>query len=666
MSKVMSTVTLSNSLNDGANSNILTMHTLSSETALSNTYDTEDHVMTILHSESLEYQDVEALVVGLNPQRAQDILMSYRILSTLTQYLEETNSWTFCLLNNYDFQTNVRQFDLDVAIVVGKRAEHLLAEIYAWNIPRLKKMVSSFSAYYSDEATILTVIIFRIVSKYSDLEFTLQLALSRATLIKIHYEMTGLFSKLPGENETNTPNGKHHADLVSAYRQFVTQLLNEIESSPFESVQQELFQVVRDLSSMFSKFSDSQMLKSLEGAGTEYDSFYDNPQAPPVSSTSRLPPLAENDYLNENSTTAYLKPNGSQNNHRRTFSNSTMFSATTAASARTTISEELPAMMQAFEVAKKREEYAKLHSTPPETPIRTNGNFNGNHKTPTSPSSSQSVMSSPSSTTSTTHIRSQNQPWSSASTVSHSRKSTSPPSVAGSLGSAMVVKQPETPAEGNMQVKMISNRMMILVDGKYIDMQEWAEKVNSNSQPHQMSMPIPTIHGPASPAPSIASSVVSGAAGAPANFGLGTLFQPWLRPAVTNKPLVIDDPSSDSNKKQQLVVKKDKRVAKAQSIDNILAKQNNNKPTSTLDLLRSSSIPQKSNTLSSLNGFAAANRISGGIPGASAATATTASGFSTVGAVAGNSTTMGGSWIKSMLGKAEDQFEKNYKTNMDF
>lgn len=661
----MSAVTLSNSLNDGANSNILTMHTLSSETALSNTYDTEDHVMTILHSESLEYQDVEALVVGLNPQRAQDILMSYRILSTLTQYLEETNSWTFCLLNNYDFQTNVRQFDLDVAIVVGKRAEHLLAEIYAWNIPRLKKMVSSFSAYYSDEATILTVIIFRIVSKYSDLEFTLQLALSRATLIKIHYEMTGLFSKLPGENETNTPNGKHHADLVSAYRQFVTQLLSEIESSPFESVQQELFQVVRDLSSMFSKFSDSQMLKSLEGAGTEYDSFYDNPQAPPASSTSRLPPLAENDYLNENSTTAYPKPNGSQNNHRRTFSNSTMFSATTAASARTTISEELPAMMQAFEVAKKREEYAKLHSTPPETPIRMNGNLNGNHKTPTSPSSSQSVMSSPSST-STTHIRSQNQPWSSASTVSHSRKSTSPPSIAGSLGSAMVVKQPEAPAEGNMQVKMISNRMMILVDGKYIDMQEWAEKVNSNSQPHHMPMPIPTIHGPASPAPSIASSIVSGAAGAPANFGLGTLFQPWLRPAVTNKPLVIDDPSSDNNKKQQLVVKKDKRVAKAQSIDNILAKQNNNKSISTLDLLRSSSIPQKSNTISSLNGFAAANRISGGTTGASAATATTASGFSTVGAAAGGSTTMGGSWIKSMLGKAEDQFEKNYKTNMDF
>ena len=139
---------------------------------------------------------------------------------------------------------------------------------------------------------------------------------------------------------------------------------------------------------------------------------------------------------------------------------------------------------------------------------------------------------------------------------------------------------------------MISNRMMILVDGKYIDMQEWAEKVNSNTQPHHMPMPIPTIHGPASPAPSVASSTAPGAAGAPANFGLATLFQPWLRPAVTNKPIVIDDRSSDNNK-QQLVVRKDKRLAKAQSIDTLLAKQNGNKPRSTLDLLRSSSMPVK-------------------------------------------------------------------------
>ena len=87
----MSAVALSDPLNDGTHSNIHTGHMLSSETALAAELDTEDHVMTILHSESLQYQDVEALVVGLNPQRSQDILMSYRILSTLTQYLTFAN-----------------------------------------------------------------------------------------------------------------------------------------------------------------------------------------------------------------------------------------------------------------------------------------------------------------------------------------------------------------------------------------------------------------------------------------------------------------------------------------------------------------------------------------------------------------------------------------------
>ena len=122
-----------------------------------------------------------------------------------------------------------------------------------------------------------------------------------------------------------------------------------------------------------------------------------------------------------------------------------MFSCgTTAASARTTISEELPARCRPLKLLKSAKSIPRMHSTPPETPIRATGGFNGNHKSPTSPSSSQSVMSSPTSTTSTTNIRSQNQPWSSASTVSHSRKIGIASLVAGSLGSAMVVKPQES------------------------------------------------------------------------------------------------------------------------------------------------------------------------------------------------------------------------------
>lgn len=671
----------SKSTNHNKTSTVVTTNT---ETSVSRIDDSDDHVLAVLHSESLQYKDVEALVTGLNPQRAQDILMSYRILSTLSQYLEETTSWTFCLLNNYDFQNNVRQFDLDVAIVVGKRAEHLLAEIYAWNIPRLKRMVTSMSSYYSDEATILTVIVFRIVSKYSDLEFTLQLALSRATLIKIHYEMAGLFSKLPGGSESsvgrnNSGTSSGNDELVESYRRFVMQLLEEIESTPFESVQQELFQVVRDLQSMFSKFSDSQMLESLEDSpmsNTFFDLHGSGSSSASTLSNSKLPPLAE-EWQDDDFRTPGAASGKASQTHRRTFSNSTMFSSTTAASAKSTLSDDLPAVMQAFEVARKREEYNKQHSenqhtTPPDTPVRSSSGAmhqqqHSSFKSPTTSTvSSPSVLSSPTSSTST---NTRQQMWSSASSVAGSS--------IGGLGSAMVVKQQvehPVPAEGAMQVKMVSNRMMILVDGKYIDMQDWAAKMNSSDRVHPgattMSIPtLPVVAPGATPAPS---------------YGLGSLFQPWLRPATKiDVPTVV---SEDTNNADKQIVRKTrtKRIPKSQSIDDILSKslsqqqqqqtQSKSESVSTLEMIRSTSMPLKgstsngfgtTNNTTSAGGFTNSKLLTSAAPSLNSGSNSTASSTSFQGTSAA-AAMQSSSWIKNVIGKAEDQFGKNYNATMSF
>lgn len=630
--------------------------------------DSNDHVLTVLHSEDLQYPDVEALVAGLNPQRAQDILMSYRILSTLSQYLEETDSWTFCLLNNYDFQNNVRQFDLDVAVVVGKRAEHLLAEIYAWNISRLKRMVTNFSAYYSDEATILTVLVFRVVSKYSDLEFTLQLALSRATLVKIHYEMAGLFAKLPGGAESTQKDAgstSRHNELVMAYRHFVSQLLEEIETTPFESVQQELFQVVHDLKSMFSKFSDSQMLKSLESdSPNRDDTFFDlsSSMASLSQSTGRLPSLAE-------------EWQGSS--HNRTMSGSTTFSAmpstksttfSTMPSMKSSLSEELPSMMHAFEMARHREEHVQSHqprqamsqsvdlaihpqppatslsgqTTPPDTPGRGASHAPSEmYMTPgTNSMTSSSIISSPPSSISTAPVRTQK--WTAAPAPFK------PASVAGS-SSALVKSGPDT---GAMNVKMICNRMMIEVNGKFIDMQDWATSINSHApQPAVTTASIPAVKPQSSSAPPPPSQPAANAVAAPSSYGLGTILQPWLRPdakAVT-PPQYSDDELESSD---QASFSKSAETTKSTASKPGLAKPSSDSP---LALLRDGSLPgsfrKPTRPLASgsapTDGSAAA--AGGSIPASSVSAAINSS-----------------SWIKGVIGQAESQFGKNYTTAMDF
>lgn len=645
------------------------LHTLQSDdkstSSLVKFDDSDDHVLAVLHSDALTYQDMESLVTDLNPQRAQDILMSYRILSTLTQYLEETDSWSFNLLNNYDFQNNVRQFDLDVAIVVGKRSEHLLAEIHAWNIPKLKRMVTRFSAYYSDEATILTVLVFRIVSNYSDLEFTLQLALSRATLIKIHYEMAGLFSKLPGGIEGNTSDNasrQKNADLVTAYRQFVSQLLDEIETTPFESVQQELFQVVRDLKSMFSKFSDSQMMNTLESDSPRDETFFDLSNSVPSlsqSQSSRLPPLNEDQRID--------------------MSDSHMSSSTTfsEASRSATISEGLPAMMQAFELARNREELHKYHqqlrppttasgsnASPPETPVRSS-RVSDTYKSPASNSMySSSILSSPPSSISTGTVRSVSQ-WGGSTT----------PTPTPQHSSSSLSRPPTTPENnsGAMQVKMISNRMMIQVNGKYVDMQEWAASQNTSSRNSSSSSTagsvmrehVPPMHivmphsAPHSAAGSSSSSV-------PHGYGLGMIFQPFLRPAgkavVGSTFKVKEDDQSDQDQQQQVATRNGNstRMQKSTSIDGILAQAaesdssqenfnysagsngSSSSLTKPMPALRTPAMPRKP-TVASMASTA-------GPKPAASSSATAALNSS--------------SWIRNVLGSAEEQFGKNYTTTM--
>lgn len=623
------------------------LQTDASSPALVKFDDGDDHVLAVLHSDAVTYQDMEALVSGLNPQRAQDILMSFRILSTLSQYLEETDSWTFCLLNNYDFQNNVRQFDLDVAIVVGKRAEHLLAEIYAWNIPKLKRMVTRFTAYHSDEATILTVLVFRIVSKYSDLEFTLQLALSRATLIKIHYEMAGLFSKLPGGSEASTSDAasrQRNMDLVAAYRQFVSQLLDEIETTPFESVQQELFQVVRDLKSMFSKFSDQYTLKSLESDSPRDETFFDLSSSVPSLSqqqSSRLPPLAEE-------------------HEQKVDMSSSMYSDT---SVKSSLSESLPAMMQAFEAVRHQQEFAKFHqqqrapamastasdTTPPDTPVRSS-RASDMYKSPaTNSMSSSSLFSSPPSSISTGTVRSSSQWGSSAG-------STPTPTP---QRSSLVSKPGSEAGSGAMQVKMISNRMMIEVNGRFVDMQEWAANQNSppasSSAGSVMGDHIPPMHIAIPHAPASPGSV-------PHGYGLGTLFQPFLRPAgkaVVGSPKVK---GGDGDAQQQLVVR-DARPgpAKAKSIDGILAQTGSDEGSKDKDT--SSGFALDSNGLMKP---AAAMRGPAMPRKPTVASLASTSGPAPAASSSATATLNSSSWIKGVLGKAEEQFGKNYTTAMNF
>lgn len=420
-----------------------------------------DPVLAVLYNPALSYDDIEVLCDGhgFGAIETNDILTAYRILTRLTMYLSETESWSFGVLAAYDFQSPARPFDLDIAVVVGTRSELLLREITSWGLQGLKDKVNQLDMLYSDSATVLTTLVLRIISIYSDLEFKLQLALSRSTLVKIHSELEGLLSNF----QTDTPDDP---PLVKKYRSFVTQLITELETTPFESVQQEMFQIVRDLHGMFVKFSQNS--SSAHHVMDKYLSM-DDDAIPPMSPTDMSSSL-ESSWGNlpgspspnsrTSNYTAHTSPLSSSfiqdfkghggDNHKRTFSSSSTAFSTTSKSS---VTDELPSMLHAFEIAKREERG------------RTSLPRKNSH------SSMVSEQSSLSSSFFNKRI---------------------PPSVSFNTNQPKLLtqnaQQQQSSPDDTLQVKMVDNRMMVKVGASFMDMQEWLNRQNNTQQKPQSTM----------------------------------------------------------------------------------------------------------------------------------------------------------------------------------
>lgn len=455
----------------------------------------DDPITELLQKSKVTREDIDNVVVQFEPVQAEDIEIAFTLLEALERYTSETETWSFSLLGSYDFESEARQFDLDLAVVVGKRAEFLLTEIASWDVNALKEKVYRLPAFHSDWATVLTMLVLRIVSHYSKLEFKLQLALSRSTLIKIHYELNGLVGKVQGAGGNGDAN-----PLVAKYKSFVKQLLSEIETTPFENVQQEMFQVVRDLQHMFVKFAASQA-----GHGSQ--------------DTRWIPFAGEDDELREfaDSGASFMSPLGADaaygwtddsrmggsSSHRRTASSSQFSTAT--ATTKTSITEDMGSMLLAFDAAKAEE--AKLtsllhtdqhqhHHPPPAktvTPRSSRASFASTKRSVKTRSSLSSARSPSTPRRSLSgNVRAPLSPFTNSPMHPQQRPATQPSR-----------KRADADTQ-NLQVKMIDNRMVVKVGDKYTDLQDWVSTANSS----------PKVDAPAAPKIEVAQSFLrAGTAG---------------------------------------------------------------------------------------------------------------------------------------------------------
>ncbi|CAN6643962.1 hypothetical protein TRVA0_020S01090 [Trichomonascus vanleenenianus] len=443
--------------------------------------DYEDPVDRLVHCPDISFKDIEALCASFEPDQAKDVYTAYRILTTLQQHLGVTKSWKFTLLSVYEFQSQARDFDTDLAVVVARQAERMLRKVNSWGIEQLKAKIAQIadpSMYTNDASSVLTVLVLRILTVYAELEFKLNLALSRSTLIRMHSDLEDLLPHIA--KRSGSHNGKV---LVERYRMFVTQLLVDLESAPGEDVQQELFQIVRDLHGMFVKFARSHQFQSslLDNENV----LFTEPSSPASSVFSSPGGSLENSWTSD-FIPDYKHRGRAAGGHHRTLSNasSSLFSSF---SNKTSITEDLPSIMHAFE--------AEKHKQPPQPP-----------SLPHSPSIPRnlpfysSILGSFGSSSSPVRKDSRKEPQK-------------------LLGGPIPENLPLVRAYGpvppqeeqqTIQVKMVGSRAKVIIPGsnRLMDLQDWTNMMNNSSKrtPSSSNIPLPptlkkTAQPPAKPQP---------------------------------------------------------------------------------------------------------------------------------------------------------------------
>ncbi len=202
----------------------------------------------VLEERQLSRQHIDQVCELFAEVEAGDIFVAFEILCKLQTYYEETQSWSFKLLAQYEFDAPPNEFEFDLAKMINQRSRSLLNKMGVWDITGLRDKVQRLPQL-SDWGMVLTSLVLRIMSVYAKVEFNLRLALSRSTLVRIHCELAELI--VDQVDETGST-------LVNKYRSFVSQLLREMEEAPTIIEQEKMFKTVNDLHHMFSSFKDSQ------------------------------------------------------------------------------------------------------------------------------------------------------------------------------------------------------------------------------------------------------------------------------------------------------------------------------------------------------------------------------------------------------------------------
>ncbi|ODQ80417.1 hypothetical protein BABINDRAFT_16602, partial [Babjeviella inositovora NRRL Y-12698] len=276
--------------------------------------------------------------------------LSFQVLRDLEKIELKTRSWQFMSLEINSEQhfesaaSPVKNFNTQVAAKVTQTCVeiHKLLSQISGEIDMATRVIQTFtpSEYISDSGTLLTELTLRNIKLKSELNEKVSITYSKARLINIGSQLERLMTESV-EDEASRSYDDVSANTIRSYKSFVASLLKQLNnavSSGDQTGTTECIAVINDVEKMFEAIPREKDLGSSDMVFSELE---DSQYIPP-SSKSSSPPDSEK----------YRYHSTGRRNSISSLTTSTTLN-------RTTITEELPYLMNAFDDAKQVEEDVK-------------------------------------------------------------------------------------------------------------------------------------------------------------------------------------------------------------------------------------------------------------------------------------------------------------------
>lgn len=364
-----------------------------------------------------------------------------------------------------------RKFDIRIANSCIDKCSKLDNELnfIDTNITMLKGFISvlTIEEYISDPGCLILSIYFKLLQLKTTLNETLSIAYTKAKLIIILYELTQILNKLNSEECPLVRENTDYQSTLNSYKNFIKNIINQLDSAieQKDSEQiQECLNILHDVEKMYEsvRLNFEIMNEDLY----DYGDFYSDMSSPKTLQY-------EDDYI-------YSKVPNSSNRSRRTSISSTTSSLRHGfMGGKTTLTEEMPFLLQAFDEAKQLEqelsEYQQQSSTPINTPYtnthtpssststasylhssttlpRVTSPLASNSLTPTSPTSSSNIMTPQSH--SHTHPHSHSLSLSQMSSMSTMSSISSKPGASSITSSGSILSKVKFPSQDKRNLTM--------------------------------------------------------------------------------------------------------------------------------------------------------------------------------------------------------------------